>query len=255
MIPFDDIQRIESVLQEVFGHRKLRPAQERALAPILAGKDAVVIMPTGTGKSLCYQLPGLLDEGLTLVVSPLISLMKDQVDSLRALGVPAGTMNSSQSADEARSVFSDLHGGVLRFLYVSPERLSQPAFAELMARSNLRRVAVDEAHCVSAWGHDFRPDYLQVGGFLDRVGRPQTLALTATATPAVQEDIVRSLGLDDPQVVVTGFDRPNLSIYVRRVRGAAEHGESLNRAFDEFDAVTGAALVYCASRKNTELVA
>lgn len=252
MIP----EHVYPVLSEVFGHDSLRPSQQTALAPVLEGRDAVIVMPTGTGKSLCFQLPAMLDEGgLTIVVSPLISLMKDQVDALTALGICAGTLNSSLSGDESRQTYDALFDGRLRLLYVAPERLSHGGFLDAVTQRGVARVAVDEAHCVSQWGHDFRPDYLRIETFLERIGRPQIVALTATATPFVRDDIVRSLGMRDPAVVVTGFDRPGLACHVHRVRSAVERDRLLVEAIAERKGAAGASIVYVGSRKNADRAA
>jgi ATP-dependent DNA helicase RecQ len=247
--PDDAVSR---VLRERFGHEALRPGQSRAVEAILEGRDALVVMPTGSGKSLCYQLPGLVDEGTTIVVSPLIALMKDQVDSLRAQGIAAASLNSSLSQEASREVWGMAARGDLDFLYVAPERLSLESFVQLARDMKLARVAVDEAHCVSQWGHDFRPDYLRVGHFLDAVGRPPTVALTATATPEVREDVSASLGLRDPARIVTGFDRPELTFEVKRVGGRDEKLARLREAVDAVD--EGAVIIYAGSRKNTERV-
>ena len=252
MIP-DDLQ---AILARHFGHSSLRPAQEQALDPILAGRDAVIVMPTGAGKSLCYQLPALHDErGLTIVVSPLISLMKDQVDALRARGIEAATINSSVTAEESRETYEAINAGSLRLLYVSPERLGNGSFLNLISGLEISRIAVDEAHCVSQWGHDFRPDYLRISDFLERVGRPQVVALTATATPRVRRDIAASLQLREPAVIVTGFDRPGLSCRVERVKSAVERDRLLVEALRARQGKPGAHLVYVGSRKNADRAA
>lgn len=248
--------QIQATLSRHFGHPSLRPAQEEALEPILAGRDAVIVMPTGAGKSLCYQLPALGDrKGLTIVVSPLISLMKDQVDAMLARGIEAATINSSLPPEEARATYDAIARGRLRLLYVSPERLGHGGFLELIGRVEIRRVAIDEAHCVSQWGHDFRPDYLRIADFLDRIGRPQTIALTATATPRVRRDIAAVLRLREPVTVVTGFDRPGLSCRVERVRGSVERDRLLVDAIRTRAGQGGAQLVYVGSRKNADRAA
>ncbi|MBK9387595.1 MAG: RecQ family ATP-dependent DNA helicase [Planctomycetes bacterium] len=240
------------MLREVFGHAELRPAQQHALEPILAGRDTAVVLPTGSGKSLLYQLTGMLRGGTTLVISPLIALMKDQVDALRARGIAAAALHSAQSADELREALNALRAGELRFVYAAPERILTQGFLSALPPEKLALVAVDEAHCASQWGHDFRPEYLRIGAFLERVGRPQTLALTATATPTVRADLCAILGLRDPAVIVTGFDRPNLACRVQKVRGGAEREQALVELVKQSAVRRGAALVYAGSRKNAE---
>ena len=246
----------ECAVREIFGFQELRDEQRRALEPILALRDTIVVMPTGSGKSLCFQLPAVLEEahGATVVISPLIALMKDQVDGLVARGFRAATVNSAMDAADRGEVMARLRARELTFLYVAPERLANPWLIDALRQARVARVAVDEAHCASEWGHDFRPDYLKIGEFLDRLGRPPCTALTATATPRVRADIAHILGLRDPAVIVAGFDRPNLALSVLRVRGEAEREAGLLRAFEGFDPKKGAALVYAGSRKNTEAV-
>ncbi|MDH7484924.1 MAG: RecQ family ATP-dependent DNA helicase [Anaerolineae bacterium] len=192
-----------------------RPGQAEAIEALLAGQNALVVMPTGAGKSLIYQIAGLLRPGLTIVISPLIALMKDQVDGLRAAGFPAAFINSTLPATEQQTCLDDVAGGRVRLLYVAPERLRHRAFREALAGQSVSLLAVDEAHCLSQWGHDFRPDYLHIAAFRQEIGAPPTAALTATATPQVQDDIVRLLGLPSAQRIVTGFNRPNLTFEVR----------------------------------------
>ena len=208
-----------SILKHHFGHDAFRPGQEALVDGILSGRDALGIMPTGGGKSLCYQVPALLLPGMTLVVSPLISLMKDQVAALEAAGIAAAFLNSSQTLEESRQVWSRVRRGACRLLYVAPERLENQRFLELAADLEIPLVAVDEAHCISQWGQDFRPSYLKNAEFVSALPRrPVLAAFTATATAQVQEDIVRQLELREPVRVVTGFDRPNLFFDVRRPR-------------------------------------
>lgn len=253
-----ELSSLESALRDVFGFEALRAPQEQALAEVLTGDDTVIVMPTGTGKSLCYQLPGVVSGGLTLVISPLISLMKDQVDALSRLGLDARALNSSQSSEERMAAQDGVRSGEVQFLFCAPERLSNESFQSLITQVKVARVVIDEAHCVSSWGHDFRPDYLRIGAFLERINRPQVLALTATATPRVRADICSALGLGQPRVVVTGFDRPNLSIDVVRVRKKAERQVALLDAIRSFEVdeapVGGAVLIYTASRKNADAV-
>lgn len=206
-----------SVLKKYFGHDSFRPGQEELIQGILAGKDVLGIMPTGSGKSLCYQIPALLLPGLTLVISPLISLMKDQVAALRSVGVKAAYINSSLTAEELQHVYQGVREGSYKLLYVAPERLSGDGFVALMQKQTLSLVAVDEAHCISQWGQDFRPSYLKIVSFLDKLPSPPVItAFTATATAAVSEDILRILKLREPLQIATGFDRPNLFFDVLR---------------------------------------
>src|SRR5205085_4645402 len=203
-----------TALRKFFGFEEFREGQREVLEAVLAGHDTVVVMPTGGGKSLCYQLPALMKEGVTVVVSPLIALMKDQVDALRARGLPATFINSSLDFEEQKERIAGLRRGDFKLLYVAPERFRSTHFVETLRRAEISLFAVDEAHCISQWGHDFRPDYLRLRSFRETIGSPQTIALTATATPYVRADIIEQLNLSDPRAFVSGFDRPNLSIGV-----------------------------------------
>lgn len=205
-----DNLNLSTLLQLHFGFNQLRPGQEQAIDHALAGRDCLVIMPTGGGKSLCYQLPALLLPGITLVVSPLIALMKDQVDRLNAIGIPATFINSSISLTEAESRLDQAAAGAYRLIYIAPERFHSQAFQKTINQLTVSLVAVDEAHCISQWGHDFRPSYLQLQQFINNLGRPPILALTATATPEVRQDISKQLAMSQPQEIITGFGRPNL---------------------------------------------
>lgn len=205
-----------------FGITELRSFQGRAIQAVLDGRDLVVTMPTGGGKSLIYQLPALLLDGLTLVVSPLIALMKDQVDGLRERGIRATFVNSSIDGPTRRERLEACVRGELDLLFVTPERFRSPLFGELLGQLRITRLAVDEAHCISQWGHDFRPDYHRLGEYRERLGSPPTTALTATATPQVVEDIQRALRLEDPLVLRSGIDRPNLFLACTRVWEAEE---------------------------------
>ena len=239
-----------AVLKQYFGHDAFRPGQEALVDGILSGRDALGIMPTGGGKSLCYQVPALLLPGVTLVISPLISLMKDQVASLEAAGVSAGFLNSSQTLEESRQVWGRVRRGECRLLYVAPERLENARFLELAAELVIPLVAVDEAHCISQWGQDFRPSYLKIASFVSTLPkRPVLAAFTATATAQVQEDVVRQLDLRTPVRVVTGFDRPNLFFDVRRPRKKLPE---LLALLEERRGRSG--IVYCATRSNGEKV-
>ena len=214
-------------LQNLFGLDEFRPRQREVIEDVLAGRDVLCVMPTGAGKSLCYQLPAAVLGGLTVVVSPLISLMNDQVQQLTDEGIPALLLNSSQNPAEQRETLAKLHAGFEGLLYVAPERCFAPNFQSTLEQLNPRLLAVDEAHCISQWGHDFRPEYSRLGEIRERLGQPPTIALTATATHDVRTDIIRRLGLSDPTVVVTGFDRTNLSYECVRVSKVAEKSGEL----------------------------
>ena len=238
-------------LRRHFGFPEFRPGQERAVAAVAAGRDTLVVLPTGGGKSLCYQVPALLLPGLTLVVSPLISLMKDQVDALEARGLPAAFINSTLTSGEVSDRLARAERGTLKILYVAPERFDFGSAAERLKGIGVSLLAVDEAHCISEWGHDFRPSYLRVGQVRERLGAPPTIALTATATPEVRRDIVRQLGLAQPEVVITGFDRRNLRYHVVRTRTDRDKDESLVRALREHE---GQTVVYASTRRAVERV-
>jgi ATP-dependent DNA helicase RecQ len=210
-------QNLLDLLKIHYGFDKFRPGQEKAIECVLEGKSTLVIMPTGGGKSLCYQLPALVLEGVTIVISPLISLMKDQVDSLNAVGIPATMINSSISLTEADERLSDVKTGKYKLLYIAPERFYNQEFMAALSGIKVGLFAVDEAHCISQWGHDFRPSYLKLRYAIELVENPPVIALTATATREVRIDIVKQLGLADPEVIVTGFARPNLQFGVIQV--------------------------------------
>ncbi|MGN1118944.1 MAG: DNA helicase RecQ [Oscillospiraceae bacterium] len=237
------------VLQRYFGHSSFRKGQGELIDNILSGRDCLGVMPTGAGKSMCYQIPALMLEGTTIVVSPLISLMKDQVEALCQSGVPAGFLNSSQTAVESRAVYNAAVNGGLKILYVAPERLGTESFTRLCQQLTIPLVAVDEAHCVSHWGQDFRPSYLRITEFVRGLPqRPVIAAFTATATDVVKQDIVKILCLNDPFTVTTGFDRANLYFEVRRPSDKDAELLSIVRSF------SGSAIVYCSTRKNVESV-
>lgn len=240
----------EAVLKEYFGHAAFRGRQKELVDALLEGRDVLGVMPTGAGKSVCFQVPALLVPGLTVVVSPLISLMKDQVHALVQAGIPAACLNSALSAEERRSVYARAYRGALRLLYVSPERLEMDGFLALFERVPLAYVAVDEAHCISQWGQDFRPSYGKIVEFLNALPeRPPVGAFTATATEAVRRDIVRLLGLRDPLVCVSGFDRPNLTFMTEKPRDKREHLVTLLR-----ERMDRSGIVYCSTRKAVDEV-
>lgn len=201
-------------LQKVFGFDEFLAGQQAVVERLLAGRSALAIFPTGGGKSLCYQLPSLLFEGLTLVISPLIALMKDQLDFLQSRGLPAARLDSSLDRERTLSVYENLAAGRIRLLYISPERLNNERFLQSLRRWKIALLAVDEAHCISQWGHNFRPDYLKIARLAKDLGIGRVLALTATATPAVACDVAAAFGIAPDDVVNTGFYRPNLKLAV-----------------------------------------
>lgn len=239
-----------ALLEKHFGFREFLDAQEEVIQTILNGEDTLVVMPTGGGKSLCYQLPALMLDGVTVVVSPLIALMKDQVDALARRGISAGLINSSLPFAEQQARIRRLAAGDFKLVYIAPERFRSRAFMEALGEATISLFAVDEAHCISQWGHDFRPDYFRMGEVLDRLGRPQVAAFTATATPDVRRDILHQLGLREPREFVSGFSRPNLRLAVVRVDNEATKYARLKALLEEQK--TG--IVYCATRKRVEAV-
>lgn len=240
-------------LTRYFGYDSFRPGQQGIVEALLAGRDVLGVMPTGAGKSVCYQIPAALSPGATLVISPLISLMRDQVDALNDLGLPAAFINTTQTPDEQAMVFAQAAAGQIKLLYVAPERLETGRFRDFAARTPISLIAVDEAHCVSQWGQDFRSSYLGIGDFIAGLPqRPPVGAFTATATERVRRDIVGLLGLRNPAVTVTGFDRPNLYFDVVKLETKYRAAWVARYVADHPDE---SGIVYCATRKTTEALA
>jgi RecQ family ATP-dependent DNA helicase len=243
-------------LLEKLGFASFRPGQREAVEAALEGRDSLIVMPTGGGKSLCYQLPGLATEDLTIVVSPLIALMNDQWRRLTAAGHPVAMISSGMSAEAARAALDQIRGGYARIVYCSPERFASTVFLDALAQRRIDLLAVDEAHCVSEWGHDFRPDYLRLPEVAERLGRPTVMACTATATKAVAAEIVSRFGLREPLQVRSGFDRPNLSFDVVRLEGTGSKARRLALLEAGLaDPGNRPAIVYCGTRRDTDEVA
>ena len=238
-----------AALQAHFGYATFRPGQEAAVESVLAGRDTLVVLPTGGGKSVCYQVPAMILPHLTVVISPLISLMKDQVDALEARGLPATFVNSTLSSAQISDRLARAVRGEVKLLYVAPERFDVGTIAERLSDSGVSLLAVDEAHCISEWGHDFRPSYLRIAQVRERLGWPPTVALTATATPHVRTDIVAQLRLDSPTTIITGFDRSNLSYHVLPTKTDSEKDDALLHLLR---ATEGLAVVYASTRKAVE---
>ena len=237
-------------LAAYFGHTSFRPAQETLIDALLGGRDVMGVMPTGAGKSVCYQIPSMMLDGITLVISPLISLMKDQVAALKNAGLPAAFINSSLTTAQYREVLRRAEDGRYKIIYVAPERLVTEAFLSFSLQTPVSLVAIDEAHCVSQWGQDFRPGYLKISGFIERLSvRPVVGAFTATATAEVKSDIVRLLGLRDPLSLTTGFDRPNLYFEVARPGNKPAYFIEL---IEKHSGECG--IVYCATRKAVDTI-
>lgn len=240
----------QDTLHRVFGFERFRAGQAEIVQALLDGENVLAVMPTGSGKSLCYQLPAILNEGLTIVVSPLIALMRDQVRQLQGFGINAAALNSSIDDEEYRRIYRDLNDGSLRLLYVAPERLVRPDTVALLKRANPTLLAIDEAHCVSQWGHDFRPEYLSLGGIRAELGNITTIALTATADAPTRADIIAKLFTERPREFIRSFDRPNLHLMMQAKASARTQ-------IGEFIAARRglSGIVYCSSRKRTEEMA
>ncbi|WP_439635040.1 DNA helicase RecQ [Oceanicaulis sp.] len=244
------LDQARQTMAEVFGYRDFRPGQAEIIDSVLKGRDVLAVMPTGRGKSMCFQLPALLRGGLTVVISPLIALMRDQVSALQAVGVNAAALTSTDEAQDREAAWRALDDGSLRLLYMAPERMAVPGLAERLGRAGLSMIAVDEAHCVSQWGHDFRPDYLRISDFAQAAGRPQIAAFTATADAAARRDIAGRLFEQAPDEFVSGFDRPNLHLAVgARRSGAAQIIDFVKARPDR------AGIIYCSSRKACDDIA
>ncbi|OGM94726.1 hypothetical protein A2524_02435 [Candidatus Wolfebacteria bacterium RIFOXYD12_FULL_48_21] len=238
---------MKTLLKKHFGYEEFRPLQEEIIKRVLTGKDCVVLMPTGGGKSLCFQLPALILEGAVIVISPLISLMKDQVDALCANGIAAGLINSTLSQSEITDVMEQVREGAIKILYIAPERFAVPGFESFLHALNIGLIAVDEAHCISEWGHDFRPDYRNLRSLRSKFPTVPIIALTATATEKVREDIVKQLNIEDAKVFISSFNRPNLSYEVLPKKDSIKTVISLLSSYKDESSI-----IYCFSRNDTE---
>ena len=244
------INRARQVLKEYYGYDSFREKQEEIITYILEGKDVVTIMPTGGGKSICYQIPALILEGLTIVISPLISLMKDQVDNIKNMGIKSAYINSTLSDSEINSILNDVIKDEVKILYVAPERLESTEFLNFITRVKIAQIAIDEAHCISQWGHDFRSSYRRISKFIDLlVERPIITAFTATATEEVRRDIISLLRLNAPKIFITGFDRKNLKITIEK---AVIKKQYILNYISISKGVSG--IVYCATRKDVDMI-
>ncbi|MBX4200940.1 ATP-dependent DNA helicase, partial [Candidatus Parcubacteria bacterium] len=238
---------METLLKKHFGYDQFRPLQKEIIEHTLAGRDSVVLMPTGGGKSLCFQLPALIKEGVAVVISPLISLMKDQVDALNANGIAADFINSTLSPTKIAAVMEKIKAGTVKILYIAPERLGAAGFEEFLHTIKISLIAIDEAHCISEWGHDFRPDYRNLSALRGMFPGIPLIALTATATQSVREDISRQLKLENPRVFISSFNRPNLSYEVMPKKESFRSILSLLQNQKDFSVI-----IYCFSRNDTQ---
>jgi ATP-dependent DNA helicase RecQ len=248
---FGTLDNARTMLRERFGYPDFRPSQIRAIQSVVSGRDTLIVLPTGGGKSLCYQVPALLRDGMTVVISPLISLMKDQVDALVRRGLPATFLNSTLSSAEIANRMSGVLDGTVKLLYLAPERMDGGSTLRKLASRGVTLLAVDEAHCISEWGHDFRPSYRRLGWIRENLGSPQAVALTATATPHVRADIVQQLSLRAADVIVGGFDRTNLTYHVQPTRTGRDKD---HLALQWLREAPGPAIVYAPTRNSVERV-
>ena len=244
----NQLSQLKDLLKIHYGYSEFRFGQEQAIKNVIEKKDVVVIMPTGGGKSLIYQLPSLILDGITIVISPLIALMKDQVDAMEKIGIPATFINSSLSALETQNRITAIKDKVYKLIYIAPERFYSAEFINLLNDVKVSLFAIDEAHCISEWGHDFRPSYMRLKEIIKLVGNPTVLAVTATATPEVREDIIKQLDLKDPAVIVTGFNRPNLKLGVIKASDAEKYTRILNIVQE----INGAGIIYAGTRKKVD---
>ncbi|MGL5245308.1 MAG: RecQ family ATP-dependent DNA helicase, partial [Sarcina sp.] len=242
------LERAQNILEKYYGYRDFRRGQKDIIETILLSKDVLAIMPTGGGKSICYQVPALLLDGLTIVVSPLISLMKDQVDSIKSMGIDCAYINSSLSTNEFNEIMEGISNNKYKLIYIAPERLDSYEFLNVISKIKIAQIAIDEAHCVSQWGHDFRTSYRNIKGFIDSLyNRPIITAFTATASKEVREDIIKLLGLHDGKVFITGFDRENLTINIVKSSNKKEY---LLKYVENNKEICG--VIYCATRKDVD---
>ena len=244
------VDKLKETLKTVFGYTQFRGNQEKIINNILAGKNTLVIMPTGAGKSLCYQLPAIIQEGTAIVISPLIALMKNQVDQLNAFGLNAKFLNSTLTKAEITRVKKETLSGEIKLLYVAPESLTKEEYVDFLKKAKLTFVAVDEAHCISEWGHDFRPEYRKIRSIISQLGDLPIIALTATATPKVQIDIKHNLQMEEADVFLSSFNRPNLYYEVR----PKVHARKQQIKFIK-DHKGKSGIIYCLSRKKVEEIA
>ncbi len=245
---------LEHLLRQTFGFTAFRPGQREIIEAILRGRDVLGILPTGSGKSLCYQLPAVASSAVTLVISPLVALMHDQVSALQQRGIPSTAITSTLGSEEIAYRLRSAQLNHVRLLYIAPERLESTGFLEHLRRINVERIVVDEAHCISQWGHDFRPAYMRIRNLVHVIGRKQIVALTATATPRVQHDILAQLGMRDPYVHIENFDRPNLGFCVEECPPSKGYQQKAARVADAVERCRGAAIIYVGTRRATEII-